>query len=174
MRQHQVVPLSVDGKNLTLAMVNPNNLLALDDIKYRLKSVSVRPVVCTEDDFQHFMETVYSRRQDELTEEWDEQADQTFIESEVDLSSLDVLVDYDDAINDLDLAKQAQDAPIVQLANQILAKAIKRQCSDVHIEPQDKYVMIRYRLDGVLFVDRKLPKGNSGSASFALQNHGRP
>ncbi|MBA4076005.1 MAG: hypothetical protein C0508_13260, partial [Cyanobacteria bacterium PR.023] len=158
MRQHQVVPLSVDGKNLTLAMVNPNNLLALDDIKYRLKSVSVRPVVCTEDDFQHFMETVYSRRQDELTEEWDEQADQTFIESEVDLSSLDVLVDYDDAINDLDLAKQAQDAPIVQLANQILAKAIKRQCSDVHIEPQDKYVMIRYRLDGVLFVDRKLPK----------------
>lgn len=158
MRQHQVVPLSVDGKNLTLAMVNPNNLLALDDIKYRLKSVSVRPVVCTEDDFQHFMETVYSRRQDELTEEWDEQADQTFIESEVDLSSLDVLIDYDDAINDLDLAKQAQDAPIVQLANQILAKAIKRQCSDVHIEPQDKYVMIRYRLDGVLFVDRKLPK----------------
>ncbi|HNA74355.1 MAG TPA: ATPase, T2SS/T4P/T4SS family, partial [Candidatus Obscuribacter sp.] len=135
-----------------------NNLLALDDVKYRLKSMQIKPVVCTEDDFQHFMETIYSTRQDELTEEWEEQADQTFIESEVDLSSLNVLVDTDDAINDLDLARQAQDAPIVQLANQILAKAIKRQCSDVHIEPQDKNLMVRYRLDGVLFVDRRLPK----------------
>ena len=158
MRQHQVVPLSLEGKDLTLAMVNPNNLLAMDDIKYRLKSVTVRPVVCTEDDFQHFMETVYSRRQEELSDEWEHQAEQTFIESEVDLSSLDVLIDYEEAINDLDLARQAQDAPIVQLANQILAKAIKRQCSDVHIEPQDKNVIVRYRLDGVLFVDRRLPK----------------
>ena len=158
MRQHQVVPLSLEGKDLTLAMVNPNNLLAMDDIKYRLKSVTVRPVVCTEDDFQHFMETVYSRRQEELSDEWEHQAEQTFIESEVDLSSLDVLIDYEEAINDLDLARQAQDAPIVQLANQILAKAIKRQCSDVHIEPQDKNVIVRSRLDGVLFVDRRLPK----------------
>jgi len=158
MRQHQVVPLYLDGKLLTVAMVNPNNLLALDDVKYRLKSMQIKPVVCTEDDFQHFMETIYAKRQDELTEEWDEQADKSFIESEVDLSSLDVISDFDDTINDLDLARQAQDAPIVQLANQILAKAIKRQCSDVHIEPQDKYVMVRYRLDGVLFVDRKLPK----------------
>ncbi|MBP6350099.1 MAG: Flp pilus assembly complex ATPase component TadA [Candidatus Obscuribacter sp.] len=158
MRQHQVVPLYLDGKLLTVAMVNPNNLLALDDVKYRLKSMQIKPVVCTEDDFQHFMETIYAKRQDELTEEWDEQADKSFIESEVDLSSLDVIADFDDTINDLDLARQAQDAPIVQLANQILAKAIKRQCSDVHIEPQDKYVMVRYRLDGVLFVDRKLPK----------------
>ncbi|MBN8659191.1 MAG: Flp pilus assembly complex ATPase component TadA [Candidatus Obscuribacter phosphatis] len=158
MRQHQVVPLYLEGKLLTVAMVNPNNLLALDDVKYRLKSMQLKPVVCTEDDFQHFMETIYARRQDELTEEWEEQADKTFIESEVDLSSLDVLVEYEDAINDLDLAKQAQDAPIVQLANQILAKAIKRQCSDVHIEPQEKGVMVRYRLDGVLFVDRRLPK----------------
>jgi type IV pilus assembly protein PilB len=158
MRQHQVVPLALNGKDLTLAMVNPNNLLAMDDIKYRLRSVTIRPVVCTEDDFQHFMETVYSRRQEELSDEWEHQAEQTFIESEVDLSSLDVLVDYEEAINDLDLARQAQDAPIVQLANQILAKAIKRQCSDVHIEPQDKNVIVRYRLDGVLFVDRRLPK----------------
>lgn len=158
MRQHQVVPLHVSGKDVTLAMVNPNNLLALDDIKYRLKSVNIRPVVCTEDDFQHFMETIYAKRQDELSEESDEEADKTFIESEVDLSSLDVILDYEDAINDLDLARQAQDAPIVQLANQVLAKAIKRQASDIHVEPQEKNVVVRYRLDGVLFVDRRLPK----------------
>lgn len=158
MRQHQVVPISKEDNKLTIAMVNPNNLLALDDIKYRLKGITVQPVVCTEDDFQHFMETVYAKRQEELTEEMVEYQDETFIESEVDLSDIAIMEDVHDEVNDLDLARQAQDAPIVQLANQVLAKAIKRQCSDVHIEPQDKNVTVRYRLDGVLFVDRSLPK----------------
>ena len=157
-RQHQVVPISQEDNTLTVAMVNPNNLLALDDIKYRLRGIRVKPMVCTEDDFQHFMETIYSNKQDELNAAGDALADQTFIESEVDLSTLDIMAEGDEEINDLDLAKQAQDAPIVHLANQILAKAIKKRCSDVHVEPQDKHVTVRYRLDGVLFVDRKLPK----------------
>jgi type IV pilus assembly protein PilB len=157
-RQHQLVPISQDDNTLTVAMVNPNNLLALDDIRYRLRGIRVKPVVCTEDDFQHFMETIYATKQEELTLAGDALADQTFIESEVDLSTLDVMAEIEEEINDLDLAKQAQDAPIVHLANQILAKAIKRRCSDVHVEPQDKHVTVRYRLDGVLFVDRKLPK----------------
>lgn len=158
MRQHQIVPIAQEDKLLTVAMVNPNNLLALDDIKYRLKSLQIKPLVCSEDDFQHFMETVYSLRQDELSEENEELIDKSFLESEVDLSTLDVMMESEDEINDLDLAKQAQDAPIVHLANQILAKAIKRRCSDVHVEPQDKSVSVRYRQDGVLFIDRKLPK----------------
>lgn len=158
MRQHQVVPINLSGSELTIAMVNPNNLLALDDIKYRLRGVKVKPVVCTEDDFQHFMETIYANRQAQLYQETEEQAHQTFIESEVDLSTLDVMIEGEDEINDLDLAKQAQDAPIVLLANQILAKAIKRRCSDIHVEPHEKSVVVRYRLDGVLFIDRRLPR----------------
>lgn len=158
MRQHQVVPIEQDDNKLTLAMVNPNNLLALDDIKYRLRGVQIQPTVCTEDDFQHFMETIYTDRQDELTDEFEEKQVETFIESEVDLSEIAVSQQIDEDINDLDLAKQAQDAPIVQLANQILAKSIKRQCSDIHIEPQDKQIIVRYRVDGVLFKDRTLPK----------------
>lgn len=157
-RQHQCVPLVQEDNRLTVAMVNPNNLLALDDIKYRLRGIHIKPVVCTEDDFQHFMETIYARRQDEQAAAGEAAADQTFIESEVDLSTLDVMFDSADDVNDLDLAKQAQDAPIVHLANQILAKAIKRGCSDIHVEPQEKGVIVRYRLDGVLFVDRNLPK----------------
>lgn len=134
-RQHQVVPFSQDGSEVVVAMVNPNNLIALDDIRYRLKGIRIKPMVCTEDDFQHFMETVYAHKQEELHQAGEALADQTFIESEVDLSTLDVMFDNDDEINDLDLAKQAQDAPIVHLANQILAKAIKKRCSDIHVEP---------------------------------------
>lgn len=158
MRQHQVVPIEQVDNKLTIAMVNPNNLLALDDIKYRLRGVQIQPTVCTEDDFQHFMETIYSDRQDELTDEYEERQVDSFIESEVDLSEITITQDIQDDINDLDLARQAHDAPIVKLANQILAKAIKRQCSDIHVEPQDKKITVRYRLDGVLFLDRSLPK----------------
>ncbi|MBZ0185268.1 MAG: Flp pilus assembly complex ATPase component TadA [Candidatus Obscuribacterales bacterium] len=158
MRQHQVVPVKQEDNKLIIAMVNPNNLLALDDIKYRLRGVQIQPTVCTEDDFQHFMETVYASRQAELSEQFEDRQDETFIESEVDLSEIAIYEDTEEDINDLDLARQAQDAPIVQLANQILAKAIKRQCSDIHVEPQDKKVIVRYRLDGVLYIDRTLPK----------------
>lgn len=157
MRQHQVVPVVQADNKLTLAMVNPSNLLALDDVRYRLKGISVHPAVCTEDDFQHFMETVYAaQRKNE--EDLRQSGDTSILSEEVDLGELDIAQDLNEEINDLDLARQAQDAPVVRLASQILAKAIQKACSDVHIEPQDKAISLRYRLDGVLYADKNLPK----------------
>ncbi len=157
MRQHQIVPITRDGNRLTIAMVNPNNLMALDDIKVRLKGTQIKSVVCTEDDFQQFMETIYAKHIDEQRIEQDTSAE-SFIDSEVDLSSMDVIQDLAEDANAMDLERQAQDAPIVLLANQILAKAIKQKISDIHIEPHEKEVHIRYRQDGVLNLDRRLPK----------------
>lgn len=157
MRQHQIVPIMRDGNRLTVAMVNPNNLMALDDIKVRLKGTQIKPVVCTEDDFQQFMETIYSKHIDEQKAEQDTAAD-SFIDAEVDLSSMDVISDLGDELNNMDLERQAQDAPIILLANQILAKAIKGKISDIHVEPQEKEVHVRYRRDGCLQLDRRLPK----------------
>jgi type IV pilus assembly protein PilB len=158
MRQHQVVPIMRDGNRLTIAMVNPNNLMALDDIKVRLKGTQIKPVVCTEDDFQQFMETVYSKHLEEQKKDQIAAEDASgFLNAEVDLSGMDVLTD-DDAGSDMDLEKQAADAPIVLLANQILAKAIKMKISDIHVEPAEKEVRVRYRRDGCLQLDRRLPK----------------
>lgn len=157
MRQHQLVPVTKDGNRITIAMVNPNNLMALDDIKMRLKGMQLKLSVCTEDDFQSFMETIYSKHLQAKTTEDDQQAE-AFIDQEVDLSQMDVLQDLDENMSDKDLEKQAGDAPIILLANQILAKAIKNKISDIHIEPHEKEVAIRYRRDGVLQLDRKLPK----------------
>jgi type IV pilus assembly protein PilB len=158
MRQHQVVPIGRDGNRLTIAMVNPNNLMALDDIKVRLKGTQIKPVVCTEDDFQQFMETVYSKHLDEQKKTQDAADDGSFLNQEVDLSGMDVLSDEGDDPNNMDLEKQAGDAPIVLLANQILAKAIKMKISDIHVEPHEKEVYVRYRRDGCLQLDRRLPK----------------
>lgn len=159
MRQHQVVPINRDGNRLTIAMVNPNNLMALDDIKVRLKGTQIKPVVCTEDDFQQFMETVYSKHLEEKKQEEQAAEDSTgFLNAEVDLSGMDILSDSSDDASGTDLEKQAADAPIVLLANQILAKAIKMKISDIHVEPAEKEVRVRYRRDGCLQLDRRLPK----------------
>lgn len=157
MRQHQVVPIMRDGNRLTLAMVNPNNLMALDDIKVRLKGTQIKPVVCTEDDFQQFMETIYSKHLDDKKKEQDT-ADDGFLSQDVDLSGMDLVANEDDMSLGTDLEKQAADAPIVLLANQILAKAIKMKISDIHVEPHEKEVHVRYRRDGCLQLDRRLPK----------------
>lgn len=157
MRQHQLVTVARDGNRVTVAMVNPNNLVALDDIKMRLKGMQVKLSVCTEDDFQRFMETIYAKHLVAEKNKEDE-VSHSFIDAEVDLSSMDVLQDLDADTGDQDLERQASDAPIVKLANQILAKAIKNKISDIHIEPQEKEMVIRFRRDGVLSVDRKLPK----------------
>jgi type IV pilus assembly protein PilB len=157
MRQHQIVPIARDGNRLTVAMVNPNNLMALDDIKVRLKGTQIKPVVCTEDDFQQFMETIYSKHLEEAKKDEPEDAD-SYLNQDVDLSGMDLLRDDDDEANANDLERQAADAPIIQLANQILAKAIKNKISDIHVEPQEKEVLVRYRKDGCLTLDKKLPK----------------
>ena len=157
MRQHQLVPVTKDGNRVTIAMVNPNNLVALDDIKMRLKGMQVKLSVCTEDDFQGFMETIYSKHLAEKKSE-EEAEKHGFIDQEVDLSTMDVLTNIDENISEKDLEDQAADAPIIMLANQILAKAIKNRISDIHVEPAEKEVNIRFRRDGVLMLDRKLPK----------------
>lgn len=157
MRQYQLAPVMKDGNRITVAMVNPNNLVAVDDIKMRLKGMQIKLSVCTEDDFQTFMEGIYSKHLQSQSSD-DDKAAESFIDQEVDLSQMDVLADLDENMSDQDLEKQAGDAPIIMLANQILAKAIKGRISDIHVEPQEKEVLIRYRRDGVLTLDRKLPK----------------
>jgi type IV pilus assembly protein PilB len=172
MRQHQVVPVSKDGNRVTITMVNPNNLTAIDDIKMRLKGMQVKLSVCTEDDFQLFMETIYTTKKPKKTQtSWDEDEEEPetddkpqqdevvqtdFMDSDVDLTQMD-LVD-DTATEEEGLEKQSSDKPIIMLANQILAKAINFKMSDIHVEPQEKNVVIRCRRDGVLVIDRKLPK----------------
>src|SRR5205085_1263226 len=96
MRQHQIIPIGRDGNRLTVAMVNPNNLMALDDIKVRLKGTVIKPVVCTEDDFQSFMETIYTKHLEEQTEAEPEEEQNNYLNEEVDLSGMDLLKEDDD------------------------------------------------------------------------------
>ncbi|MBZ5568661.1 MAG: Flp pilus assembly complex ATPase component TadA [Acidobacteriia bacterium] len=171
MVQHKVIPVAFINNRLSLAMVNPNNIIALDDIRRIIKGVMIEPVVTTEEDFRKFMSTTYNQ----LMKKGEEAAKPGAVaavttaapsstESMMDMLQSDIIRDIqvseDKAASESkqDLMSASEDAPIIRLANSILGLAIKKGASDIHVEPMEKDVVIRYRIDGVLQTIQNLPK----------------
>src|SRR5690348_12858847 len=174
MVQHRVIPVAFANNRLTLAMVNPNNIIALDDIRRIIKGVMIEPVVTTDEDFRKFMNTTYSElmnKQAVATGKTGSINTAEIVaaakgpENLIDLLQSDIIRDLqmteDEAVtsdNKADLMNASEDAPIIRLGNSILGLAIKKGASDIHIEPMEKDVVIRFRLDGVLQTVQNLPK----------------
>lgn len=170
MQQHKLIPVAFVNNRLTLAMVNPNNILALDDVRRIIKGVMIEPVVTTEEDYRKFMNTTYAElMQKEQRPASSGEKNTTVIKSSaemVDLLQSDLIRDLqmtEDASQTMGDSKQelmnaSEDAPIIRLGNSILGLAIKKGASDIHIEPMETNVVIRYRIDGVLQTVQNLPK----------------
>ena len=170
MQQHKLIPVAFANNRLTLAMVNPNNILALDDVRRIIKGVMIEPVVTTEEDYRKFMNTTYAElMQKEQKPASSSEKTTSVIKSSaemVDLLQSDLIRDLqmtDDASQAMGDSKQelmnaSEDAPIIRLGNSILGLAIKKGASDIHIEPMETNVVIRYRIDGVLQTVQNLPK----------------
>ena len=171
---HKLVPIAYVNNAVTLAVVNPSNLVAFDDVRRYIKGVVIEPQVCTEDDFKRFMDTVYpdlmgvkeaDRKKEEDRARHEKK--RPFMEFQMQsledlqneiLSGLEVQQEEEEKPDTADLATASEDAPIVRLANNILALAIKKGASDIHIEPHEDGVVLRLRIDGVLYVENKLSK----------------
>ena len=137
--KHKIVPVSRSGASLIVAMSDPTNLHAIDDIKF-LTGYNVEPVVASETAIQNAVERYYAvgPSYDEVMEEFD-------------LGDEDIEFGADDDdVNVMELEKASEDAPVVRLVNVLLLNAIRKGCSDIHIEPYEKKVRVRYRIDGVL------------------------
>ena len=171
MLQHKVIPVAFINNRLSLAMVNPNNIIALDDIRRIIKGVMIEPVVTTDEDFRKFMSTTFNQLM-KKEEPAKGSAAEAAAAASATTSAEDLMnVLQSDLIKDLqvsedavgsetkqDLMSVAEDAPIIRLGNSILGLAIKKGASDIHIEPMEKDVQIRYRIDGVLQTVQNLPK----------------
>src|SRR5262245_50735858 len=177
---HKVVPIAYMNNSVTLAMVNPSNLVAFDDVRRYIKGVIIEPQVCTDEDFKKFMDTVYpdlmglkedKREADRKKEEERERKKEDRKKgSEVphqsleelkaeNISGMEIQQEEEEKKQDTtELISSAEDAPVVRLANNILALAIKKGASDIHLEPQEKGVVLRFRIDGVLRVENVLSK----------------
>jgi type IV pilus assembly protein PilB len=154
-RRYQLVPLLRDDQQdppyVLVAMVDPDNLDASDDLNriLRRESLSLQRRVITERDYQKIINKYLNEetaRQKLLDQQktYDVKADLDHLESLSIDESIDDDVDLDNAM------KGADDAPIIKLVNRILLKALNDGVSDIHIEPQEEYLRVRFRKDGIL------------------------
>jgi type IV pilus assembly protein PilB len=142
--KQKIIPLFRSGSALVVAMADPTNLHAIDDIKF-LTGSNVEPRVASEGSILAAIERAYSigpSYDDVLAEFADEQ--------------VDFAIDTED-VNLLELEKAAEGAPVVRLVNAILLNAIKKGASDIHVEPYEKKLRVRYRVDGVLIEEMQPP-----------------
>src|SRR6059036_1835344 len=143
-QKYLIMPVSRTGATLTIAMVGPTNVFAMDDIKF-MTGYNVEPVVASEVAIKEAIDRYYgSIHALELKKVMDEMAQE---ENEQNLELLD-----DE--QEVDLAKleaATEEAPVVRLVNLILTDSIKRGASDIHIEPYEKDFRVRFRIDGVLY-----------------------
>ncbi len=145
--KYQVLPLSRVGSSLTLAMVDPTNVFAMDDIKF-MTGFNIEPVVASEAAIMEAIKKHYGSAEDqERKKELEEIVN--FID-EGQAESLELEADESGTLNLEQLEKAAEEAPVIKLVNYILTDAVKRGASDIHMEPYEKEYRIRYRIDGVL------------------------
>jgi type II secretory ATPase GspE/PulE/Tfp pilus assembly ATPase PilB-like protein len=166
---HHVLPIAFCNNRLTLAMTNPNDVVAFDDVRRVIKGVMIEPAVATEDDFRRFMSTTYAQlvpKPDTAPRPQGLKRDASPVPAaSIDLLQSDIirelqLADDTAAVAETkqDLMSASEDAPIIRLANSILGLGIKQGASDIHIEPMEQEVNVRFRIDGVLQVVQRLPR----------------
>jgi len=141
--RYQIVPLSRVGSTLTIAMTDPTNVFAMDDIKF-MTGFNVEPVVASETAIAEAISKFYGEA--ESGEELEKVMKDLSAEDAADLE----LASEEAETNLADLERAAEEAPIIKLVNLILTDAVKRGASDIHIEPYEKDVRVRLRIDGIL------------------------
>jgi type IV pilus assembly protein PilB len=141
-QKHKVIPLKLQGRILTLGMVDPLDMEAVDAIEiYTNKEVD--PVVCTPTQFEQITATLYGSKKelDEIIEEIDD----------LEIAQGDEVKREEDELEISSLTGLAEEAPVVRLVNSILSQAIKERASDVHFSPERDHVQLRFRIDGTLY-----------------------
>jgi type IV pilus assembly protein PilB len=160
-QKYQILPLSRAGATLTIAMTDPTNVFAMDDIKF-MTGYNVEPVVASESALMEAIARYYNLSAKALSGsngngngngqpsalDFATQALQDL--PLIDASEVEVLDELEE-ISVEALARQGEEAPVVRLVNVMLMSAISKGASDIHIEPYEKELRVRYRVDGVLY-----------------------
>jgi type IV pilus assembly protein PilB len=154
--KYQIIPLSRSGATLTIAMTDPTNVFAMDDIKF-MTGYNVEPVVASEVAVNEALEKYYPIQVKRVdtgasgTSALDAAA-RALEEMPLDgtMTDVEVLEELEE-ISAEALQRQGEDAPVIKLVNVILMSAIQKGASDIHIEPYEKEFRIRYRIDGILY-----------------------
>jgi len=143
-KRHLAVPIEEDGEILKVAMFDPTDLIAIDDIE-RVSDRNVRPMIASRKQIENALDWIYSEDKidiNQFLEDFEEDGEE------------------DDDYAENELREMVEEAPIVRLANTIISRAYQQGASDIHIEPEENYIRIRYRIDGVLHEEMTAPKSS--------------
>jgi type IV pilus assembly protein PilB len=153
LRKYHVFPLKKTANKLTLAMADPMNVFVIDEVQLRTKSI-IKPVFALKKEIERAIDEVYSGG----AASSGAGADTASLLDELEgFEDVDLEI-VDSGMEDLEDQLDSDSAPVVKAVNAIVASAIKMGASDIHIEPYDKHVRVRCRVDGVLMELKKLPK----------------
>jgi len=142
-RKYRIFPVERNGDRLVLGMVDPTDILAIDDLRLSLK-MEIQPVIVTEEDLNHTFNQYYGIK--ESVRDVFKDMDVEIEETKSDEPSMDAI------------ESMVDDAPIVRLVNLIITQAVKERASDIHLEPTEKELVVRYRVDGRLRQMMTTPK----------------
>ncbi|MEA3347349.1 MAG: ATPase, T2SS/T4P/T4SS family [Candidatus Auribacterota bacterium] len=142
-KKHKTIPLFKVGDTVTLGMLNPQNIAAIDDIRMKTKIDSIDTVLVTEKGLQKAVDSYYG-----VIGTVDE------IIKDIDKAKIEITAKS----GSKEITKIAGEPPIIKMVNLIVAKAVKDKASDIHIEPDEKILRTRYRIDGILYESSSIPK----------------
>jgi type IV pilus assembly protein PilB len=152
-RKHRVLPVDVKNGRITLAMVDPLNYEAIDDVRL-YTGLDVLPIIVSEKEMDLAIQQLSSLR-------FDSKMEQLIGELRQDEKAATVQLSPAEEVED--------DAPIIRMVNSIMSQAVQARASDIHIEPQDSYVRVRFRIDGELFEVLELPKKSMAAVASRLK-----
>ncbi|MFC1704137.1 GspE/PulE family protein [Candidatus Omnitrophota bacterium] len=154
-RQYRIVPLSKIGTTLTLVTADPLNIFALDDIK-NLTGYDIDIAMCAEQEILNSIDKYYHSEEESVSD----------VLKHLDDKDAGDMITVDEFAEQIEIGatiERSGDAPIVQVVNLIIREALKQRASDIHVEPTEKDLRIRYRIDGVLHEAMSLPKKNQNA-----------
>ncbi len=155
MQSHRILPVSKLDRRLFLAMADPLNVLAIDDVR-RITRLEITPLIASEKaiaDKLNLLDAAQNGSMEDIIQSAQKQQ-----EAEEEAASVENIKAVDEDVSLDKLAASSEEAPVIKLANLVIMQAIKDRASDIHLEPFEKTMRLRYRVDGVLLDATPPPK----------------
>lgn len=158
-RQYRIVPLSLLQNTVTVAIADPLNIFAIDDLK-NITGRDIDVVMSTDSDIMKSIDTYYGSKYATSIQE---------VSKDIDMADLEIISEKEMAEQADISAEEGEQAPIIRMVNLVIREALRQRASDIHIEPMVDMVRVRYRIDGVLQEAMKIPKENQNSVIVRLK-----
>jgi len=156
---HKVLPLRTEGPRVVVGVINPSDVFTIDEIRSKLRVSSIKVVLVTPGDIRASLELVGG----------DSASDVDLSEILADVEESDVEVTTSTHTETVDLEAQAGESPVIRYVNYIIQNAVKEGASDIHIEPGEKKIKVRLRIDGILFESMNPPPSMAAAITSRLK-----